>query len=149
MAFTHGCSDGWLASACVLTSALLPHMVFGRMVTQPSCTSCQHVMLAWRSKSSSRTRRVPFFSVLHHCRYPPLNSLLPLQTAPHLRTGDLTRLCLLDSTPATTLVSDGINRWVCHSSCQKRTALIFKFQRAHIKLDLFRSNPIINASNKK
>lgn len=112
MAFTHGCSAGWLASACAPTSALSAHTASVRMVTRPSCTSCQPVMLAWRSKFSSRTRRVPFSSVLHHCHSPPLPCLLPLQMAPHLRTGGHTPPCPQNCIPAAALVSEGVSMWV-------------------------------------
>lgn len=103
--FTRECSAGWSVNACAPTSVLSPRMAFVRTVTPPSCTSYRPVMLAWLSRSSSRTRRAPFSSALHLCRSPPLLSPLPLQTAPHLRTGDHTPPCPLGSALAATLVS--------------------------------------------
>lgn len=109
MAFTLGCSAGWSASACVLTSAPSPHMEFIWMATLPSSTCFQPAMLAWLGRFSSKTRRVPFLSVLHLCLHLPPPSLLPLQMAPHHWTGGLTAPCLPDSILAAILVSSGFS----------------------------------------
>lgn len=122
MAFTHGCSAGWSASVCAPISALWPRTAFIRMAIRLSCTSCRPVKFVWPNKLSSRTRSVPFFSILPFCLPPITPSPLPLQTAPRLWTGGLTAPYLLDSIPTAVLVSDVINTWVRHCG---RSALLW------------------------
>lgn len=82
--------------------------MFVSTVTQPSCTSCQPATLAWPRRPSSRIRRASSSSALHLSLLQTRHSLLPLQMAPHLRTGGLTPHFLLDSVPILTLVRCGL-----------------------------------------
>lgn len=97
MASTRGSSVGWSASVCAPTSELSHHTASVRMVTRPSCTSCQPATLAWPSRSCRRTRRAPSFSALRRLFKTP-RSLLPSQTAPSPMTGGHFPLYLQDST---------------------------------------------------
>lgn len=103
MAFTRGCSAGWLASVCAPTNAHWLHTGCVVTGTQPSCTSWLPVTLACPLKSSSRTRRAPCSYLLHLWR--PRLSPHMLQTALHLWSRGLMPPCHQDSTPAASMVS--------------------------------------------
>lgn len=105
MAFTHGCSAGWLASVCALTSARWPRTGSTGTATQPSCTSWLPVTLACPLRFSSGTRRAPCSYLLRLWRPRLSPRMRPLQTALHLWSRGLMPPCHQDSTPAASIVS--------------------------------------------
>lgn len=128
MAFTHGCSAGWLASVCALTSARWLHTGCVKTGTRPSCTSWLPDTLACRLKFSCRTRRALCSYLLRLWRPRLSPRTWPLQTVLHLWSRGLMPPCHRDFTPAASMVSWN-NIMLLAFCCPQR---IFVFQRAKV-----------------